>query len=49
MVATQPMWVLVFTVVFLRSIEMVTLRTVSGSVAVVAGTVAITLGGGAWK
>ncbi len=49
MVATQPMWVLVFTVVFLRSIEMVTLRTVGGSVAVVAGTVAITLGGGAWK
>ena len=49
MVATQPMWVLVFTVVFLRSIEMVTLRTVSGSLAVVAGTVAITLGGGAWK
>ena len=49
MVATQPMWVLVFTVVFLRSIEMVTLRTVGGSVAVVIGTVAITLGGGAWK
>ena len=45
MVATQPMWVLVFTVVFLRSIEMVTLRTVSGSLAVVAGTLAITLGG----
>ena len=45
MVATQPMWVLVFTVVFLRSIEMVTLRTVSGSVAVVSGTLAITLGG----
>ncbi len=45
MVATQPMWVLVFTVVFLRSIEMVTLRTVSGSAAVVAGTLAITLGG----
>ncbi len=49
MVATQPMWVLVFTVVFLRSIEMVTLRTVTGSVAVVTGTLAITLGGGAWK
>jgi len=47
MVATQPMWVLIFTVVFLRSIEMVTLRTVSGSVAVVAGTLAITLGGAA--
>lgn len=45
MVATQPMWVLVFTVVFLRNIEMVTLRTVSGSLAVVAGTLAITLGG----
>ena len=49
MVATQPMWVLVFTVVFLRSIEMVTLRTVTGSVGVVTGTLAITLGGGAWK
>ena len=47
MVATQPMWVLIFTVVFLRSIEMVTLRTVSGSLAVVAGTLAITLGGAA--
>lgn len=45
MVASQPMWVLIFTVVFLRSIEMVTLRTVSGSTAVVAGTLAITLGG----
>ncbi len=45
MVATQPMWVLIFTVVFLRSIEMVTVRTVSGSLAVVAGTLAITLGG----
>ncbi len=45
MVATQPMWVLVFTVVFLRSIEMVTPRTVSGCLAVVAGTLAITLGG----
>ncbi len=49
MIATQPMWVLIFTVVFLRSIEMVTLRTVTGSVAVVTGTLAITLGGGAWK
>lgn len=45
LVATQPMWVLVYTVVFLRSIEMVTRRTVGGSLAVVTGTLAITLGG----
>lgn len=44
MVATQPMWVLVFTVLFLRGIEMVTLRTVSGSITVVIGTLAIALG-----
>ncbi len=48
MVATQPMWVLVFTVLFLRGIEMVTLRTVSGSITVVIGTLAITLGN-TWK
>lgn len=45
MVATQPMWVLVYTVVFLRGIEMITVRTAGGSLAVVAGTLAITLGG----
>ncbi len=44
LVATQPMWVLVFTMAFLRSVEMVTLRTTGGSLAVVAGTLAITLG-----
>ena len=45
MVATQPMWVLLFTVAFLRSVELVTPRTAAGSAVVVAGTVAITLGG----
>lgn len=47
MVATQPMWVLLYTVVFLHNIEMVTRRTVGGSLAVVSGTLAITLGGAA--
>lgn len=45
MVATQPMWVLLFTIVFLRNIELVQLRTVAGSSAVVIGTISITLGG----
>jgi len=46
MVATQPMWVLLFTIVFLRNVELVRLRTVAGSCAVVVGTVSITLSGG---
>lgn len=46
MVATQPMWVLLFAVVFLRNIELIRPRTVAGSCAVVAGTVAITVSGG---
>lgn len=46
MVATQPMWVLLFTIVFLRNLELVRLRTVAGSCAVVVGTVSITLSGG---
>ena len=47
MVATQPMWVLLYAVVFLHNIEMVNRRTVGGSLAVVTGTLAITLGGAA--
>jgi len=44
MIATQPMWVLLFTVVFLRNIELVRLRTLAGSGTVLGGTLAITLG-----
>lgn len=42
-VATQPMWVLLASVVLLRDLELVTLRTTMGTVAVVAGTVTLTL------
>ena len=42
-VATGPMWVLLGTWVFLRGIEQVTFRTVLGTVAVISGTIAISL------
>jgi DME family drug/metabolite transporter len=42
---TIPMWVLVGSVVFLRKLEQVSFRTVIGSCSVVAGTIAISLGG----
>lgn len=41
-VATSPLWILLGTGLFLRGIERLTLRTVLGAVAVVAGTIAIT-------
>lgn len=44
-VATSPMWVLIFSAVFLRGVERVTLRIAAGTLAVVAGTVTIALGG----
>lgn len=42
-VATGPMWVLIGTWLFLRGIEQINLRTVLGTVAVISGTVAISL------
>ncbi len=42
-VATQPMWVLLGTSIFLRDLERITVRTVFGVLCVVAGTVAISL------
>jgi drug/metabolite transporter (DMT)-like permease len=42
-VATGPMWVLLGTWLFLRGIEQITLRTVLGTMSVIAGTVAISL------
>ena len=41
--ATTPMWVLIGSIVLLRDLEKVTLRTVFGSCAVVAGTILLTL------
>ncbi|HEX9786891.1 MAG TPA: DMT family transporter [Candidatus Binatia bacterium] len=42
-VATSPLWILLGTWLFLQGIERLTLRTVIGAVAVVAGTIAITI------
>lgn len=44
MIATQPMWVLLFAVIFLRHLELVRPHTLAGCSAVVAGTLSITLG-----
>jgi drug/metabolite transporter (DMT)-like permease len=41
-VATSPLWILLGTWLFLQGIERLTLRTVIGAMAVVAGTIAIT-------
>ncbi len=43
-VATSPMWVLIFSTVLLRGVERVTPRIVAGTLCVVAGTVIIALG-----
>jgi drug/metabolite transporter (DMT)-like permease len=40
-VATSPLWILVGTALFLRGIERLTPRTITGAVAVVSGTIAI--------
>lgn len=40
-VATSPLWTLVLTAIFLRGMERLNARTVMGTVAVVAGTIAI--------
>lgn len=45
LVGVSPLWVLLGTVVFLRDLEQVRLRTVAGAVCVVAGTAAISFGG----
>jgi drug/metabolite transporter (DMT)-like permease len=44
-VAITPVWILVFTVVFLRRLERVNVRTVGGTCFVVGGTIAIILAG----
>jgi drug/metabolite transporter (DMT)-like permease len=43
-VATTPLFSLVISLIFLRGKEQVTGRTIIGTVAVVGGTIAITLG-----
>lgn len=42
-VATSPLWILFGTWIFLRGIERLTLRTILGALAVVSGTIAISL------
>jgi uncharacterized membrane protein len=42
-VATSPLWILCATGLFLRGIESLTFRTIIGAIAVVAGTVALSL------
>jgi uncharacterized membrane protein len=42
-VATGPMWVLFGTWLFLRGIEQITLRTVIGTISVIAGTIVLAL------
>jgi drug/metabolite transporter, DME family len=42
-VATSPLWILLGTWLFLRGIELLTFRTIFGVLAVVAGTIAISL------
>ena len=41
--ATLPLWVVIGSKIFLRDVEKITARTVTGAILVVAGTVAITL------
>ncbi len=45
LVGISPLWVLLGTVLFLRDLEQVRVRTVIGAVCVIAGTAAISLGG----
>ena len=45
LVGISPLWVLLGTVIFLRDLEQVSLRTAVGAVCVIAGTAAISLGG----
>jgi drug/metabolite transporter, DME family len=42
-IATTPLWILVGTWLFLRGIEMLTLRTILGALCVVSGTIVISL------
>ena len=42
-VATSPLWIVLGTWLFLRDVERLNWRTVAGAVAVVSGTVAISL------
>jgi len=42
-VATSPLWILLGTWIFLRGIERLTFRTILGALAVVSGTIAISL------
>ena len=44
-VATSPLWIVLGTWLFLRDVERVNWRTVAGAIAVVSGTVAISLAG----
>lgn len=45
LVGISPLWVLLGTVIFLRDLEQVSLRTAAGAICVIAGTAAISLGG----
>ncbi|MDE0028254.1 MAG: EamA family transporter [Deltaproteobacteria bacterium] len=45
LVGISPLWVLLGTVIFLRDLEQVSLRTAVGAICVIAGTAAISLGG----
>ncbi len=45
LVGTSPLWVLLGTVIFLRDLEQIRLRTVAGAICVIVGTAAISLGG----
>jgi DME family drug/metabolite transporter len=42
-VATTPLWTLILTVIFLRGVEQINARTVTGTFAVMAGTISIIL------
>ncbi len=41
--ATYPMWALLGTIIFLRDVERINIRTMAGIVSVVAGTISVTL------
>ncbi len=41
LVATSPLWTLLLTVLVLRGVERISLKSVTGTLAVVAGTVTI--------
>ena len=42
-VASSPLWTLILTVVFLRGLERINTRTVTGTFAVMTGTISIIL------